>query len=349
MTDYVADLRRTVDRGALELLEVDEQVAAWRPGPNRWSAKEILGHLIDSASNNHQRFVRARWQDSLVFPGYRQDDWVSAQRYQDAPWGELVVLWREFNRHIARAMAAVPADIRDREHRTHNLHEIAWRTIPADSPATLDYFMADYVGHLHHHLEQIRALVRQAPAAGAIGGAPTREMAAEFDLTTGIAVLKRTPRTLRAMLDGVPREWIDATEGPGTWSPRVIVGHLIHGERTDWIPRARIILAQGANRRFTPFDRFAQLGESRPLAELLDEFESARAASLATLASWALSDAQLELEGEHPELGPVTLRQLLATWVAHDLGHIAQASRVMAKRYRQAVGPWRAYLPVMDR
>ena len=172
-----------------------------------------------------------------------------------------------------------------------------------------------------------------------------------FDPTAGTAILERTPRTLRAMLAGLSPAWTDATEGPETWSPYVIVGHLIHGERTDWIPRARLILAQGAERRFTPFDRFAQLRESegRSLAELLDEFERLRADNLATLAGWRLTDAQLALEGEHPELGPVTLRQLLATWVAHDLGHVAQAARVMAKQYREAVGPWRAYLPIMDR
>jgi hypothetical protein len=173
----------------------------------------------------------------------------------------------------------------------------------------------------------------------------------DFDLTTGIAVLERTPHTLRAMLAGLPPAWTDATEGPETWSPYVIVSHLVHGERTDWIPRARIILAQGPERRFTPYDRFAQFRESQgqPLADLLDEFARLRAASLATLAGWRLTGAQLALKGEHPEFGPVTLGQLLATWVAHDLGHVAQTARVMAKQYREAVGPWRAYLPVLDR
>lgn len=173
----------------------------------------------------------------------------------------------------------------------------------------------------------------------------------EFDLSTGIAVLQRTPQTLRALLGGLPPSWTDATEGPGTWSPHDIVAHLIHGERADWIPRAEIILAQGPRRRFAPFDRFAHLTESRgrPLADLLDEFARLRAGSLDTLAGWRLGEAQLALEGEHPELGPVTLRQLLATWVAHDLGHLAQAARVMAKQYREAVGPWRAYLSIMDR
>jgi hypothetical protein len=173
----------------------------------------------------------------------------------------------------------------------------------------------------------------------------------EFDLTTGIAVLERTPQTLRAMLAGLPSTWTEATEGPETWSPYDIVGHLIHGERTDWIPRAQIILAQGAHRRFTPFDRFAQFRESqgKSLADLLDEFARLRAENLVTLAGWHVTEAQLALVGEHPAFGPVTLRQLLATWVAHDLGHVAQTARVMAKQYREAIGPWRAYLPIMDR
>lgn len=173
----------------------------------------------------------------------------------------------------------------------------------------------------------------------------------DFDVTTAVAVLERTPHALRAMLTGLGSEWIDANEGTETWSPYDNVGHLIHGERTDWIPRAQIILAQGENRRFTPFDRFAQFRESKgkALADLLDEFSNLRSANLATLAGWKLSDEQLALKGEHPELGTVTLRQLLSAWVVHDLGHIAQIARVMAKQYRDAVGPWRVYLPVLDR
>lgn len=173
----------------------------------------------------------------------------------------------------------------------------------------------------------------------------------EFELAAGSAVLERTPQTLRAMLAGLPDEWTRATEGPDTWSAFDIVGHLIHGERTDWIPRARLLLAQGADRTFAPFDRFAQFrdSEGRELGFLLDEFARLRAENLATLSAWSLTDAQLALEGEHPALGRVTLRQLLAAWVAHDLGHIAQTARVMAKQYRDAVGPWREYLPVMDR
>lgn len=172
-----------------------------------------------------------------------------------------------------------------------------------------------------------------------------------FDLLAATTVLERTPATLRAMLDGLGAEWLDGTEGPDTWSPRIVVGHLLHGEKTDWIPRAEIILTQGPDRRFTPFDRFAQFREpqDRSIVDLLGDFASVRGRNLDTLAGWRLTDAQLDLRGVHPAFGEVTLRQLLATWVGHDLGHIAQIARVMAKQYREAVGPWREYLPVMDR
>lgn len=172
-----------------------------------------------------------------------------------------------------------------------------------------------------------------------------------FKLDEAVEVLERTPPTLRAFLGDLPDAWTTCNEGPDTFSPFDNVGHLIHGERTDWIPRARIILAQGASCRFEPYDRFAQTraSEGRTLAELLDEFAELRAENLRALRALDLSDAHLDLHGEHPELGSVTLRQLLATWVAHDLGHIAQIARVMAKRYRDEIGPWRAYLPIVNR
>lgn len=173
----------------------------------------------------------------------------------------------------------------------------------------------------------------------------------DFNLADAVAVLERTPATLRAMLSGLPPCWTEATEGPDTWNPYTVVGHLIHGEKTDWIPRARIILAQDADRRFTPYDRFAQLrdSEGKSLDQLLDEFAGVRHANLTTLAEWRLDDATLALQGEHPAFGSVTLRQLLATWVAHDLGHIVQIARIMARQYRDAIGPWQAYLSVMKR
>lgn len=173
----------------------------------------------------------------------------------------------------------------------------------------------------------------------------------EFNLTHGIAVLERTPRVMSDMLSGLDDAWTRATEGPETWSAYDIVGHLIHGERTDWIQRATIILEQRGDRRFAPFDREAQFHESagRALDDLLEEFATLRRRNLETVAGWQLTPAQLALTGEHPAFGAVRLEELLATWVAHDLGHIAQVSRVMAKQYREAIGPWRAYLPIMDR
>jgi hypothetical protein len=165
-----------------------------------------------------------------------------------------------------------------------------------------------------------------------------------------LAVLTRTPATLDALLRDLPEVWTTATEGPGTWSPYVVIDHLIHGERADWMPRLAIILEHGPNRSFDPFDREAQFRESqgKPLATLLDEFAALRRDSLARLRSLDLQPEQLALEGMHPELGRVTLRQLLATWTAHDLAHLLQISRVMARRYRQETGPWAAYLSVMQ-
>ena len=156
--DYIGELREVVDAAAADLLTLSPEAAARRPASGGWSIKEVVGHLIDSASNNHQRFVRAHWQEDLVFGGYAQDDWVAAQEYQSAPWPELVALWREYNRQIARVMAAVPTAVRYREHARHNLHEIAWVPVAASTTTTLDYLMRDYVGHLQHHLRQIERL-----------------------------------------------------------------------------------------------------------------------------------------------------------------------------------------------
>jgi hypothetical protein len=171
----------------------------------------------------------------------------------------------------------------------------------------------------------------------------------EFNLSEAMEVLRRTPPVLGALLDGLPEPWVRGTEGPQTFSPFDVVGHLIDGEETDWIPRARIILARGPDPRFEPYDRFRHRRRNarRALADLLDEFATLRAANLAQLAAWRLGPAELELRGSHPTLGPVTLRELLATWVAHDLGHLAQTARVMAKQYRASVGPWVAFLPVL--
>ncbi|MBL7776093.1 MAG: DinB family protein, partial [Saprospiraceae bacterium] len=152
-------------------------------------------------------------------------------------------------------------------------------------------------------------------------------------------------------LDGLSDAWLFENEGPDTWSPFDIVGHLIHGEKTDWIPRMRIILSDGPDKTFTPFDRFAQFEASKgkTLRQLLGEFRDLRAANLNILRATPIGPDELAKTGIHPAFGPVTLEQLLATWTVHDLGHIAQVSRVLAKQYRSAVGPWEAYLPVLTR
>ena len=169
-----------------------------------------------------------------------------------------------------------------------------------------------------------------------------------FELTHATDVLRRTPGVLRALLGDLGETWTRATEGPDTFSPFDIVGHLIDGEETDWMARAGIMLARG-DLRFEPYDRFRHHARNadRSLASLLDEFAERRHANLQRIDSWEITPAQLDLPGHHPGLGPVTLRELLAAWVVHDLGHIAQTSRVMAKQYRADVGPWVEYLPVL--
>jgi hypothetical protein len=172
----------------------------------------------------------------------------------------------------------------------------------------------------------------------------------EFDLERTIEILRRTPGTLRAWLAGLSEEWIRSDEGPDTWSPFDVVGHLIHGEETDWIPRLRIMLEHGEAIPFTPFDRFAMFEKSKgkTLGELLDTFARRREESL-TFLSLNLRPEQLGLRGTHPTLGRVTVRQLLATWAVHDLGHLAQIARTLAKAYADQVGPWGEYLPVLRR
>jgi hypothetical protein len=171
-----------------------------------------------------------------------------------------------------------------------------------------------------------------------------------FAMDEAAAILSRTPATLDALLRGLPDGWISANEGGDTWSPYDVIGHLIHGERTDWVQRARIIVEQGEARPFDKFDRFAQFAASdgRTLASLLDELAALRQQNLRELAALRLTDADLDRRGRHPELGVVTLRQLLATWVAHDLDHVAQISRVLARQYSDEVGPWRAYLRIIS-
>jgi len=172
----------------------------------------------------------------------------------------------------------------------------------------------------------------------------------QLSLDDVIQILRRTPDTLRTMLDGLPDAWGRCNEGPDTWSPFDVVGHLIHGEKTDWVPRAQAILEHGESQGFEPFDRFAQFADSKgkSLGKLLDEFAALRAKNLEIIDSLHLTDDELERTGLHPEFGRVTLAQLLATWAVHDMGHIVQISRTMAKQYDAQVGPWKKYLRVLS-
>ena len=173
----------------------------------------------------------------------------------------------------------------------------------------------------------------------------------EFQLDRAKEILRRTPATLDSLLRHLPEEWILSNEGPESWSPFDVMGHLIHGEEADWIPRVRILLEYGEQRAFDPFDRFAMFEKSRgkSLGELLDRFEQLRGESLQELERMNLTPEMLGKRGLHSDLGVVTLSQLLSTWVVHDLGHIGQIVRVMAKQYKEAVGAWQAYLPVLSR
>lgn len=171
----------------------------------------------------------------------------------------------------------------------------------------------------------------------------------EFNLDESIALLTRTPAVLNQLLRGLPATWIRGNEGVGTWNSFDIVGHLVFAERTDWMPRVRILLENGEARTFDPFDRFAQMKEShgKTLEQLLESFSSLRSESLAALQSLNLEEEDLVRCGKHPALGSVTLSELLSAWTVHDLTHLHQLSRTMAYQYRDAVGPWSAYLGVL--
>lgn len=173
----------------------------------------------------------------------------------------------------------------------------------------------------------------------------------QFDLEHGIAVLERTPAALTALLGGLSDEWTDPNEGPETWSPFDVVGHLVDCEETNWMVRARLILGDTPDRRFEPLDRHRhrEADVGRTMAERLARFATLRTANLAALRSFDLRPDALRRTAVHPEFGTVRLEQLLATWVVHDLAHLGQIARVMAKQYRAAVGPWEAYLSILRR
>ena len=173
----------------------------------------------------------------------------------------------------------------------------------------------------------------------------------QFDYDKTLEILKRTPAVLEQLLSGLSQDWYVHNEGAETWSPYDVIGHFIHGEKTDWLERTEIILSNAADKTFIPFDRFAQMGESnqKSIEELLQEFKRLREANLEKLQALEISERDLNKKGIHPELGEVSLKQLLASWVVHDLGHIAQISRVMAKQYKDEVGPWIKYLGILNR
>ncbi|MDD7887915.1 DinB family protein [Flavivirga sp. 57AJ16] len=172
-----------------------------------------------------------------------------------------------------------------------------------------------------------------------------------YHLKQASEILERTPNTLNAMLSNLSDAWIYTNEGDNTWSVFDIVGHLIHGEKTDWIIRAKMILSDSENKTFESFDRFAQFENSKgkTLQQLLEAFSELRAKNLKALKQLEITESQLDMKATHPELGEVTLKELLATWVAHDLGHMAQIARVMAKQYKDEVGPWEAFIPILNK
>ncbi|WP_020532544.1 DinB family protein [Flexithrix dorotheae] len=172
-----------------------------------------------------------------------------------------------------------------------------------------------------------------------------------FEIEKSIEILSRTPLVLESLLNGLSAEWVNNNEGENTWSPYEVLGHLIHGEKTDWLQRTKIILSNSEHKTFEPFDRFAQLKEdnTRPIEELLEEFSAIRLENLKELKSLQINDSKLQQKGVHPALGEVNLKELLSTWVVHDLGHISQITRVMAKQYQSEVGPWIEYLGILKK
>lgn len=172
----------------------------------------------------------------------------------------------------------------------------------------------------------------------------------KFETNKSIEILEKTPSVLQALLENIGEEWVMSNEGPETFSPYDVVGHLIHGEKTDWVPRAKIILDHGVSKPFEPYDRFAQYEESKgkTLKQLLEEFELLRKQNIQWLQSLSLTNEDFEKKGMHPSLGEVSLKNLLSTWVVHDLTHIAQITRVMAKQYKEEMGPWPQFFRILS-
>ena len=332
--DSVRDLRAAVEGGAAALLALSEEDAGRRPAPGQWSPREVIGHLVDSAANNHQRFVRAQFQDDLVFPSYDQDAWVRAQNYQAAAWAALVELWRAYNLHLAHVMAAVPEEVRNRPHSRHNLHQIGWQPVPEHELATLDYLMRDYVAHLKHHLAQALATapqtgVRFVDRPGADEYAPYYAgyvaRVTPGDLVTALATQLATTLEL---FGAVPEERGDYRYAPDKWSIKEVAGHLCDIERIMSYRLLRVARGDA-----TPLPGFEQNDyvpagafDRRTLRSLTDELRHLRAATVDLVRS--LDEAALARRGTANGL-PVTARALVYIIAGHELHHV----EVLRTRY----------------
>lgn len=172
----------------------------------------------------------------------------------------------------------------------------------------------------------------------------------KYNLNEAISILSKTPLVLKELLENLSKDWTHQNEGGDSWSPYDVIGHLVHGEKTDWMPRLEIVVSNASNKTFEPYDRFAQfeMSKGKSLSHLLKDFEMLRKQNLNTLRAKNLTEIDFEKEAIHPELGTVSLRNMLSAWVVHDLGHIAQVSRVLAKQYHEEIGPWARYLTIVN-
>ena len=325
--DYVSELRAAVEGGAAALLALSEEDAGRRPAPGKWSPREVIGHLVDSAANNHQRFVRAQLQGDLVFPGCDQDAWVQAQHYGTAAWSSLVELWRAYNLHLAHVMAAVPEDVRTRPRARHNLHQIAWNTVPEHEPTSLDYLMRDYVAHLKHHLAQalapagrtgVRFIDRPGPDEYAPFYAGYVARVTPGDLVAGLAT--QLAATLE-LLGAVPEERGDYRYAPDKWSIKEVAGHLSDTERIFCYRLLRVARGDA-----TPLPGYEQNDyvpagafHRRTLRALADELRHVRQATVDLVRS--LDEAALARRGTANGF-PVTARALVYIIAGHERHHV---------------------------
>jgi len=308
-------LRQTLGRSPAKGLP---RISRMRPGQTRFTLTDPNGNSV--------MFIKHGSEDEKKAQAYKDPDLTPLQRAI-----KLAERLRDF--HVDDHAAAKALDV---------------ALGRAAGEADVDRAQALVArAELARVLDDVPLAVQLEAEADALGATRARR---PFVLAEAQAILATTPATLDAWLGRLPSDWVHAREGADTWSPFEIVGHLIHGEKTDWLPRVRILLEHGEARAFDRFDRFAQASDSagRSLDELLDEFRRLRASTLQSLADLELQPPDLDRRGTHPDLGVVTLRQLLATWVAHDLDHLMQIARVIGSQFSDEVGPWRAYLRVIS-